>query len=175
MNPTSASTFPSAPPPRRPRPAHRRAFTLLEAVMVVLVLAIAVPPTLVFFQSRANQHADAISALRATTLAQSVMEHVLADASSNTPALGYDAFANITTYLDTPATGLRARLTTLSAPYDAAGIDWSVAFSVPVASNGVASGVPADNLFRIATVTVTAPRSDGGSINVQISSLVTDL
>jgi prepilin-type N-terminal cleavage/methylation domain-containing protein len=159
----------------KPSRRARRAFSLLECVVVVILLAIAVPTTAMFLDQRAAQRADAVQALRASTLAQGVLEHVLADAASNAPGLGYDAFADAATYLNDPATGLHQRLAPMLDFYQQLGVSADVTISAPVSATGVATGVPASDLFRIVTVRVTATSATASPIDVSVSSLITDL
>ena len=161
--------------PRHSRSDPRRAFSLLEVVAVVLILAIAVPPTVAVLQQRTTDRVNAVNTARATVLAQGVLENVLADAQSAATGQGYAAFANTNTYLNTAVTGLRARLTNLTQPYQNLGMTWDVSFSVPVSSTGTATGNSAQDLFRISTVSVQAPDASGGTLTVSISCLVTDL
>ena len=95
---------------KRTHANSHRAFTLLEAIIVVLVLALSVPPTVAWLGDSAARRADSVNAVRASALATTVMETILADASSTSPSLGFGAFANSAAYLDTASTGLRARL-----------------------------------------------------------------
>jgi prepilin-type N-terminal cleavage/methylation domain-containing protein len=156
-------------------PSRRRAFSLLECVVVVLLLAIAVPTTAMFLDQRAAQRADAVQALRASTLAQGVLEHVLADAASNAPGLGYAAFADANSYLNTPTTGLNARIAPLLNFYDDLGVACQVTIGSPVSISGTATGVPANDIFRVVTVRVTATSTTAAPIDVSVSSFVTDL
>lgn len=158
----------------KPRGA-RRGFSLLEVVAVVLILAIAVPPTIAVLQQRTTDRVNAVNTARATVLAQGVLEHVLADAQSSAAGQGYAAFADVNTYLTTPVTGLRARLTSLTQPYQNLGMSWDVSFSVPVSSSGAATGDTAQDLFRIAIVSVQSPEASGSTFTVSVSCLVTDL
>jgi prepilin-type N-terminal cleavage/methylation domain-containing protein len=162
--------------PRLQRSPHPRSgFSLLECVVVVLLLAIAIPTTAMFLDQRAAQRADAVQALRASTLAQGVLEHVLADAASNAPGRGYGAFANATTYLNAPVGGLYQRLAPMLDFYQQFGIAAEVTISTPVSATGIATGVPAADLFRVVTVRVTAASATASPIDVSVSSLVTDL
>lgn len=154
---------------------HRRAFSLLECVVVVLLLAIAVPTTAMFLDQRAAQRADAVQALRASTLAQGVLEHVLADAASNAPGRGYDAFADANAYLNTPTTGLYSRIASMLDFYDDFGLTCQVTIGSPVSISGTATGVPANDIFRVVTVRVTATSATANPIDVSVSSFVTDL
>ncbi len=154
----------------------RRAFTLMEALVVIIVLAIAVPPTVSFLNQSSAMRADAINTQRATTLAQGVMESVLADVNSTSTGLGYSALANMPSYLDTPTTGLRARITGMSGVYTGTGMSYSVSASGQVSSSGSATGNASQDVFRIVTVTVTYPSAQQSTnLSISLSALVTDL
>ncbi|HEX2837653.1 MAG TPA: prepilin-type N-terminal cleavage/methylation domain-containing protein [Phycisphaerales bacterium] len=154
----------------------RRAFTLLEALVVIIVLAIAIPPTVAFLDQSAAQRADAINTQRATTLAQCVMESVLADVNSTSPGLGYAALADINTYVDSPTTGLRVRAADATDLYTDIGMSYSVTASAPVSSTGASTGNAATDLFRTVTVTVSFPSAQQSSpVSISMSALVTDL
>lgn len=154
----------------------RRAFTLLEAIVVIIVLAIAVPPTVAFLDQSAAQRADAINTQRAVTLAQCVMETVLADINSASPGLGYTALADMNTYVESPTTGLRVRIGDATDLYTGMGMSYGVAASAPVASTGASTGNAATDLFRVVTVTVSFPSAQQASpMSISMSALVTDL
>lgn len=152
-----------------------RAFTLIEVVIVVLVLALAVPPTLMFMNESVSRNADAVNVMRATTMATCIMETILADVASTDPSLGYAALANSSTYLDTPFTGMNARLSTLLTPYTDVGMSYTVTIGAEVNSAGVVSATPAENVFRIITVAVEFPSAQQASSSVTLSAMVSDL
>ncbi|GJQ28521.1 MAG: hypothetical protein HBSAPP03_04050 [Phycisphaerae bacterium] len=159
-----------------PRRHARRAFSLLEAIIVVLVLAISVPSTVAWLGESASRRADSVNAVRASTLATTVMETILADASSDAPGLGFAAFASPAAYLDTPTTGLRARLATLTGPSEAIGFAYTVEFSALIDATGAVNADASKNLFRRATVTVTyGSASSATPIVLQVEAMVTDL
>ena len=144
--------------------------------MVILVLALAVPPTIAFLDQSASARADAVNTTRATTLAQCVMENVLADASSTAPGLGYTAFADMATYRNTPTTGLRDRISPMTGLYTGMGMAYTVSASAPVSSSGTATGVIAQDIFRVVTVTVTFESAQQSMpLSIALSALVTDL
>jgi len=149
----------------------RRGFTLIEAVIVVVVIAIAIPPTLIWFDSAVSRRADAVSTLRGTTLATLVLEHILADVNSDAPGLGYAALASSSTYLDTPGTGLRARLAGATGAYQSMGLAYAVTIGAPTDYRGVVTGTGAD-VFRRITVTVTIPRAEGAPVAMPVSAMV---
>jgi hypothetical protein len=59
--------------------------------------------------------------------------------------------------------------------YQQLGVSADVTISAPVSATGVATGVPASDLFRIVTVRVTATSATASPIDVSVSSLITDL
>lgn len=151
----------------RPRPhPRRRGTSLIEAVAVVLVLAICVPPTITWMMSSAERRDDAVRIIRATTLAQAVMEQVLCDASTT------DVGAAPAAYLDTATTGLRARLAGAASLYTDAGYAYDVAFG-PLSDAALAvTGAPAADLYRTVTVTVSYTSARGAAVSIPVSGVV---
>lgn len=142
----------------------RRGASLIEAVLVVVLLALAVPPALRLMEDVAAGRADAVNAVRAATLASGVLETVLADV-----ALGGDVLSDMNGYLQTPTTGLQARLALLAGPYEAVGLSYAVAASGLVDATGLTSGDPDRDVYRIVTVTVEFPAARGGRIAAPMS------
>jgi len=153
----------------------RGGFTLLEAVIVVVVLAISVPPTIAWLNDASSRRADAINTTRATTLATGVMEHILADVASTTPGLGFAALADSAAYIDTPATGLRARIVPMSGLYEAQGMTYEVTIGALVDKAGVTSGNVAEDIFRRVTVQVTFSSFSGGALSLDVTAMVSSL
>ncbi len=161
---------------KRPRTSNRRGFSLLEAIIVVLVLALSVPPTVVWLGESAARRVDSVNAVRASALATTVMESILADASSTAPSLGFGAFANSSTYLDSPTTGLRARISALTSPVESIGFSYGVTFSALVDSTGVVNADTSKNLFRKVTVTVSyGAASSTTPISLAVEAFITEL
>lgn len=152
-----------------------RAFSLIEVVIAVMVLAIAVPPTLNLLDSAGAGRADAINTTRSTMLATSVLETITADINSDAPGLGFEALADANTYLSTPSTGLYARLSAYLEPYTSAGMSYIVDIGTLVASDGQVSSNADDNLFRVITVRVSFPSASTASYEVPISTMVSAL
>ncbi len=144
--------------------------------MCIIVLAVAVPPTIAFLDQSAAERTDAVNTARATTLAQGVMENVLADVNSPASGLGYAALSNTATYLDTPSTGLRSRIAPMTQLYTDMGMSYTVTATAEVSSTGVTTGVPGQDVFRIVTVTVTfSSAQQSASLTTSMSAMVTDL
>lgn len=150
----------------------RRGFSLMECVVIIVALAVAVPASVAFLDRAAGQRELSLTISRATTLAQGVLEHVLADASSNTPGLGLPAFADGTAYVETATTGLRARTTALTAPYAATGMTWTLTVGGLVDALGIVNADPMENNYRIVTVTVTFEDSLGNARTLPVSTMV---
>jgi hypothetical protein len=152
--------------------SRRSAFTLIEAVAVVLVLALIVPPTLGWMQGTAARRADAVAAMRATTLATAVVETVMADVASSAPGMGFAALATPATYIDTPVVGLRARLASVTGVYEAQGLTYTVEIGALVNSSLAVDADAALNLFRVVTVRVTAPSATGAPFEIVVPVVV---
>lgn len=155
--------------------ACRRAFSLIECVVVIVALAIAVPPALAWMDSSVSSRADSVNTARATAMATAIMENVLADAASTSAGLGFAAFASPTTYVDTATTGLRARINGVTDVYAKLGFTWTLDVGALVNSAGVTSGDSAADIFRVVTVNVSFPSASGGRLTLKISSMVTAL
>lgn len=149
--------------------------SLIEAMVVVVVLAVAVPSAMLLVNDSVSARADAVSVMRATTLATGVLEHVSADVYGGDAALGFDALADADTYLNTPTTGLRDRIASMTALYEAMGLSYAVTIGPLVDSTGTESGDSAQDVFRVVTVTVTLPSSKTGTVQMNIGTMVTSL
>ncbi len=143
--------------------------------VLVVALAIAVPPALVWLDEAASARADAANATRATTLATSVMESVLADVASADAALGFGALANPGAYVDAAGTGLRARLAGVTGLYEGTGFIYTVNIGGLVSWTGSAAGDPQQDLFRVVTVTASFASAMGATLSVSMEAMVTDL
>ena len=154
---------------------RRRAFTLIEAVLCVVVLGLAVPPALELMQSAAEHRADGVNTGRATVLSGLVIETVLADVASGSQGLGFEALADPSSYLEAPDTGLYARLDGLVDPYERVGMTYSVTVSDLISADGTESSDDAENIFRLVTVTVGYPSSAGATWELPVSVMVGDL
>ncbi len=152
-----------------------RGFTLVEVVVVVVLLAIAVPPTVLWMNDASATRADAVNATRATMLATVVLETIEADVASPAPSLGFAALANSNAYLNTGTTGLRARIATWSTPYEALGMSYTVTISGLVGPSGAATGNATVDVFRTILVRVTAPSAQASAMTMDFTTMVADL
>ncbi|MFM9957163.1 MAG: hypothetical protein ACKVZJ_03740 [Phycisphaerales bacterium] len=157
--------------------AARGGFSLVEAIVVVIVVSLLVPPSVSMLQQAQTSRMDSTNTLRAGVLARAVMEQVLADASSPSASRGMAALANPTTYLDTGTTGLKARLASVTSAYQTLGLSWDLSIGGLISQSGSADADSTKNIYRAVTVTVTwnSARSGVGARSYALSSLVTDL
>lgn len=151
------------------------AFTLIEVVIAIVVLAIAVPPTLNLMDSAASGRVDAIQTTRATFLSTIVLESVLADMTSSVDTLGFEALTDSDTYLNTPTTGLYARLESITQPYQSFGITYTLEIGSLVASDGLVSDDDEENVFRTITVFVLIPSASTASTIMPVSLTVSEM
>src|SRR5262249_24782175 len=111
--------------PSRPR-GPRRAFSLVEVLADVVVLSVALPPSLGVIMDATVARRDSALATRAAFLATGVLEHILADVNSADASLGFSALSNSAAYLDTAATGLRARVQPMADQAAQYGVQYTV-------------------------------------------------
>lgn len=150
-----------------------RGAALLEALLVVLVLAVAVPMAMSAATTGTKSRMRSANITKATALAELVLETVMADVHSSNDALGFDALADSDAYLTTPGTGLVARLGTLASPYTDAGFGYAVTVGPLVGPDGVTTGDADEDVFRLVTVTVSAPEVDSdANMSIPVSVLV---
>ncbi len=148
------------------------AFTLIETVLVLTVIAIAVPISTKLMGDASADRADSVNALRAGTLAEAVIESIIADVQSDAAGLGIAALADSSTYLDTPDTGLRDRISPTTSYYTGIGMSYNVDIGELVASDGQASGDEDLDRFRLITVRVSWPSARGGDLELAVSTYV---
>lgn len=150
-------------------------FTLIEVVIAVIVLAIAVPPTLNLMDSASAGRVNAINITRATYLSTIVLETVIADMTSTDPSLGFMALGDSPVYLNSSATGLYDRLDSITTSYTSVGLSYTVVIGSLVASDGVVSGTPSENIFRTVTVNVSFPSANSAPFVMPVSIMVSEM
>lgn len=155
----------------------RAGFTLIEAMLAVVVLSLLVTPSIAMLRDAAMARVEATQNTRASVLAGAVLEQVVADASSSASSLGMVVFADSSAYLNTATTGLVARLSPITSHYASIGLSWSLNISALVSSNGVATGDTTKDVYRYIKVTVTwtSARTSGVTKSMSTGVLVTDL
>ena len=157
------------------RGSGSRAFTLIEVVIAIVVLALSVPPTLSMLDSASIGRVDSVNTTRATYLSTIVLESVLADMTSSEQYLGFEALSDENVYLNTPIMGLYERLESTVEPYTQAGFAYSLSVSELVASDGLVSDDVGENVFRTVTVIVEFPSAGGSKFSMPISMMVSEM
>ncbi len=135
-----------------PRP-FRRAFTLVETVICVVILSLAVPGVLWALSDANVQRVDPILANRARWLAQERLEDVLADRHS--PARGYAYVTNANYAAENPVSGF-------------AGFTRNVSITETGVTFGAGTG------YKTVTVSVGYQDARRISRSLTLSSVVTD-
>lgn len=156
---------------RSPAPRSARAVSLIEAVICVVVLALAVPPCMELMSVSASDRADAVNTTRAAAFAELVIETCLADVASDDPALGFAALSDPAAYSD----ALAARVEAISQPYADLGMAYQLAVGDLVDRTAQTNADPGENVFRVLTVTVTFPTARGADRSMPVSILVGNL
>lgn len=159
-----------------PRSIHAsaRGFTLVESMVTIIVLALLIPPSVSMLRDAATAKVESANTVRATLLASAVMEHVLADVSSNAASMGMPAFSDASAYLDSPGIGLVDRLGALSTLYQDLGLTWSVSIGALVDKTGAVSADVRMNMYRSVTVSVSWNSTRAGPKSYSVTALVTD-
>lgn len=153
------------------RPSKPRAFSLVEALAVVIMVAVAVPPMASVAWSHARASGDAARRHAAVHLAVGVLETIIADGESAAPDLGFSGFARID-YLDAPINGLRTRLDDMTEPATSKGITYEIEISEPFDSAGDPA-LPTEALaMRLITVTASWRNTDGRASTFQLQTAV---
>jgi len=135
----------------------RRGLSLLEAIAAVVVLSIAVPPTLSLLADATSQRGDSIATTRATLYAQAVMEQVIADASSSDASLGFAVLADQPAYM----TSLDARITTITDGYSPFRMTHTVVIGELADESGSVTGNAAQDVYRRIRVEIEFLASTG--------------
>lgn len=152
----------------------RRAFSLIEAAAVIVIVALIVPPVATMLTSSAGTRAEHVSLARAAMLGDAVLETIVADAASGEPTLGFDALADADEYLNGSGTGLRDRLSATAELYEAYGLSYGVTIGPLADASGQVTGDPDQDRYRLVTVTVTHPSREGAG-EVSFAAVLGDL
>ena len=145
---------------RRPPLTDRRAFTLTECVVVILIIALVVPGLLMTVRASSINAIDQQRRVACAWLASSVLESVQADAASVHPDRGF-ASIDEASYLSDPADGLYARLEPITTPYEALGIAYEVEVDDPTTLDGSAAPPTETGALREVRGTVTFTDQSG--------------
>lgn len=142
---------------------------------MIVVLSITVPITVAMLHGQADSATDAVQFARAGALATAVCEQIIADASSTADNINFWSFDDELVYLDTPTTGLRDRLDSVTALYEEQGFDYELDIGPRVDSDLAPSMNDAENVFRVITVRVRVPLVSRTSIEMPTTLVVTEL
>jgi len=154
---------------------RRSAFSLLESLAVIIVLAIAIPPAMSMMTEGARSQADAVAQTRATWFATAILETILADVASEDPDLGFEALDNFGVYLKTPVTGLHDRLAPVRDHYEPMGFSYDASAGPLSNETGVVTGDAQQDVFRTVTVEVSWSTLRGQSRTLTVDCVVTEL
>lgn len=152
----------------------RRAFSLIEAAAVIVIVALIVPPVATMLTNSAGTRAEHVSLARASMLGDAVLETIVADAASDEPTLGFGAFADADAYLNASGTGLRDRLSATAELYAQYGLGYVVTIGPLADASGQVTGDAGEDRYRLVTVIVTHP-SQAGSGEVSFAVVLGDL
>lgn len=152
----------------------RRAFSLIETIVVVLVIALAIPGLLSSVQTTSVDAIDAQRRVAAAWLASSILESVQADAASAHASRGFEAI-NDSTYLTDPTDGLYTRLGPLVAPLENLGLSYTVSIDAPIDLDGGAAAPSDQGAMRQISVIVSFSDRSGRVVSATFSTVVVNL
>ncbi|MEM8835305.1 MAG: type II secretion system protein [Planctomycetota bacterium] len=152
-----------------------RGFTLIEALVAIVVLAIVMPVAMTMLGDASIDRARAEQITRASWMLSAASEQILADASSDAPGFGMGAFEDPAVYLDDPVSGLHARLDTVLTPYTSRGKTLSVTIGALVSAQGVETDDASLDLYRLVTVRVSWIDLRGDAQVMELPLLLADV
>lgn len=141
---------------RRPPPRVGRAFTLMETVAAIVVLAIAVPPMLIAVREAHTQRVNPVMASTARWLAVEKLEDIIADRHSTTRGWSYLVPGNYTA--ESPVSGFT-------------GFDRSVTLTEYQAN---LTTTDTDGGYMVADVAVTWIDATATSRTLTVSTVITE-
>lgn len=159
---------------RRSQTGLTRGFTLIEAVVAMVVLAIAVPIGLAMMRDAATSRINNAKASTAYWLANAIIEQVMADLDSPTAGLGFEAFDNVNSYLNDAPDALTTRLASVTDEAEAKGYVWSMTASAAMDYTGATTGDATEDLYRRITVQVLWFDALGDPHMLQLSLMAAD-
>lgn len=134
----------------------RRAFTLIETVAAVVILAVAIPPMMWAISEAHVRRIDPIFASRARWLATAKLEDIVADRHSQSGARGYTWLVAGNYSAETPVTGT---------PFNR-----SVAFNITGPPPAFAAGTG----YKHVTVTIDWTNSHGDAASLAVATILTE-
>ena len=148
---------------------QRRGFSLIEAAIITVMVALAVPPSVRMLEAASSERADRVMIGLATSYSGAIMEQILADVSVH----GLEAIAE-PTYITDPITGLLSRLEWVTTPYENRRISATVDISGLVGQDSTVSPNPSENLFRLVTVRIKVPTARGSELTIPLSMMLAE-
>ena len=152
----------------------RLGFSLVECVVVIAVIAIAVPGLVMTVRASTTNAIDQQRRVAGAWLASSVLETVQADAASTHASRGFSQI-NGSEYLSDPTDGLYARLSTITAPYLALGFVYEVGVGSPKDLSGAEASPNDVGALREVLVTVTFTDQSGHSRSAVFRTIVANI
>jgi prepilin-type N-terminal cleavage/methylation domain-containing protein len=143
----------AAVPDTPARPRVRRGFTLIEAIMAVVILSIAMPAMLWSIRDAVRRRADPVLASRARWLAAEKLEDCIADRHS--PARGYAYLTGANYPAENPVPGF-------------SGLNRSIAISETAPKFLSGTG------WKTVTVTVSYTDGQGVARSIALATVLTD-
>jgi hypothetical protein len=144
--------------------SQRRGTTLLEAVIAVVVMAIAVPPTMMLLSDASGSRVEGVSVTRAVFYAQAILEQVIADSASADGAVGLAAMENAADY----SAALSERLVHVIGVYQSAGLRHTLTIGPMVNLDGIATGNVTEDVYRSVQIQVIYPAAQAeGTLALQ--------
>lgn len=140
--------------PDRSRRSAQRGFTIIEAILAIIVLAVAIPPMLWSMREAHVQRVNPMLASRAHWLAVEKLEDIIADRHSMTRGYDYVINSNYPDETDMPGAPGFAR-------------------SVEIAETAADLATVGDG-YKTVTVRVTWTDATGSSRELQMPTVVTD-
>lgn len=133
---------------------NERGFTLIEAIVTILIVSVMVPPTLVLIRDSQTRRAAPILASRARWLAGEKLEDIIADRHSTTR--GWDYIMNASYPSENPVNGFA-----------------NFSRAVTITEAGPDLVTPGAG-YKRATVTVTWMDPRSGQATLSLSTILTD-
>ena len=149
----------------------RRAFSLVEGLVSIVVLSIAVPVSVMMMSDASSARASSLQRERAVHLMRLLRNEIVADVAAPSHGLGIAVFEDVDAYED----DLRARIATRVATYEELGYAWSIDAGAFVGPRGVFSGVPETNIYRPVTLTVEWTDARNGAESLGVTLYLTEV
>jgi len=150
---------------------HRRGVTLVEIMALLIVVAVAVPPIAALSASSSRALVEERRSFHTAWLATAVLEQIIADASSGEEPMSLDAMGD-QAYLDDGATGLRARLASITDSYENDGMTYEVTFGLVRDAEGNAIDADDRAATRVVTVEILYTNELGRAVRAPFTTVV---